>query len=263
MSVQISEEVGDFTTRDPTHCHLCGRPLSNPTSKDHCPPRALFSRELRREHNLSRLLTIPVHKECNASYQLDEDYFIATITPLAPGSVAGDSIFKERMKGARNDRRKRALATRILDEFEPRPSGLYLPRNSVMKRQDGERISRVAWKIVRGLYFLHRSVYLPVTLSVGCTLTPPGQRPPEIFLYMSSLPEDEMHGRYPGVFDYRFGVFDTDMGKLNYWALLIWDRIIITVYFHEPWDCQCPDCTAAVATLDARAASDRFDKPIT
>ena len=119
MGVRNSGRSRDYATQDPTHCYLCGRPLSNPTSKDHCPPRALFSRELRREHNLSRLLTIPVHKECNASYQLDEDYFIATITPLAPGSVAGDSIFKERMKGARNDKRKRALATRILDEFEP------------------------------------------------------------------------------------------------------------------------------------------------
>ena len=252
MSVGSSGRSRDYPTHDPTHCYLCGRPLSNPMSKDHCPPRALFSRELRREHNPNRLATIPVHKDCNASYQLDEDYFIATIIPLAPGSVAGDSIFKERIMGARDDKRRRVLATRILNEFETRPSSLYLPRNLIMKRQDGERVSRVAWKIVRGLYFLHHGVNLPETLSLGCTLTPPGQRPPEIFLYMSSLPENETHGRYPGVFDYRFGVFDTDSGKLNHWALLIWDRIIITVYFHEPWDCQCPDCTAAVATLDKR-----------
>ena len=39
-------------------------------------------------------------------------------------------------------------------EFEERPSGLHLPSNLVLKRLDGDRITRVAWKLVRGLYFL-------------------------------------------------------------------------------------------------------------
>ena len=56
---------------------------------------------------------------------------------------------------------------------------------------------------------------------------------------MIGLADDETHGRYGGVFDYRFRVEDTDFGNLNYWALLIWDRIIIEVYFHDPWSCGC------------------------
>ena len=84
------------------------------------------------------------------------------------------------------------------------------------------------------------------------TLTAPGQRPPEHFLCVSGLADDETHGRYPGIFDYRSRVFETDLGKLNYWAFLIWDRLIMTVHFHDPWSCQCEDCTSAVAEMEMR-----------
>ena len=52
------------------------------------------------------------------------------------------------------------------------------------------------------------------------------------------------------LFDYRFHVFEMDVGTLNYWAFLIWDRIIVTAHFHDPWSCQCEDCTSAVAGME-------------
>ena len=225
-----STKGGSSPKEAPTHCYLCGRPLSCPTSKDHCPPRTLFSPEIGRQHNLSQLITIRVHKNCNASYQRDEEYFKATLVPFARGSVAGDPIYSKFIADSRENERKLILAESILREFEPRPGGLHLPSGLVVKRQDGARIKRVAWKIVRGLNFHHHSPVLP-----------------------EALPVDETHGRYPGVFDYRFRVFETDLGKLNYWAFLIWDRIILTVHFHDPSSCQCEDCTSAVAEMEMRA----------
>ena len=71
---------------------------------------------------------------------------------------------------------------------------------------------------------------------------------------MIDLADDETHGRYPGVFDYRFRVFEMDVGTLNYWAFLIWDRIIVTAHFHDPWSCQCEDCTSAVAGMEEPSA---------
>ena len=246
--------IGDSSPKDtPTHCYLCGRPLSCPTSRDHCPPLALFSPEIRRQHDLSQLITIRVHTDCNASYQYDEEYFKATMVPFARGSVAGDPIYNKFIADSREDERKLILAESILHEFEPRPGGLHLPPGLVVKRQDGARIRRVAWKIVRGLYFHHHSTILPEAIPAGCSLTAPGQRPPEHFLRVTDLADDETHGRYPGVFDYRFRVVETGVGKLNYWAFLIWDRIIMTVHFHDPWSCQCEDCTSAVAQTDMRA----------
>lgn len=238
-----------------THCYLCGRPLSHPTTKDHCPPLTLFARQIRKQYNTSQLITKPVHKACNDSYHLDEQYFKATLVPLAPGSLAGDAIFKEFISVSRQDERKRVLAEKILREFEARPGGLHLPLGVVAKRQDGDRIVRVAWKIVRGLFFHHYNAILPGAFPIGCTLTALDRRPPEHFICVSGLADDETYGVYGGVFDYRFRIVDTDLGKLNYWAFLIWDRIIMTVYFHDPWSCQCEGCFSALAEMEMRASS--------
>ena len=168
--------------------------------------------------------------------------------------MAGNSIFEGHKRGLKKAQNLR-LAEKVLREFEPRPGGLYLPHGLVAKHQDGARISRVAYKIVRGLYFRHHCEILPESISVGCTVTAPGQPPPEHFESVRDLPDDETHGRYPGVFDYRFNAFETDLGKLNYWAFLIWDRIIVTVCFHDPWSCQCEDCISAVAAMEVRAGN--------
>ena len=237
-----------------THCYLCGGPLSESTNNDHCPPLALFSKEIRQQHNLSQLITIPVHQSCNSSYQEDEQYFQAELIPFAPGSVAGDSSYKGYMAGLQKYENLR-LAEKVLQEFELQPGGLQLPAGLVVKRQDGARISRVAYKIVRGLYFHHHRTTLPESISVGCTVTAPGQPPPEHFQLVRDLIDDKTHGLYPGVFDYRFRVLETDLGKLNYWAFLIWDRIIVTVHFHDPWSCQCEDCISAVAAMEVRAGN--------
>ena len=222
------------------------------SSKDHCPPLSLFSRKTRQQHNLSQLVTIPVHENCNACYKLDEEYFKATMVPFARGSEAGNSIFKEFMANSQKETRKLTLAKKILREFEPRPSGLHLSRGLVVKRQDGARIKRVAWKIVRGLYFYHHGAILPDSFSVDCTLTPRGRPLPEHIRAVIGLLEDEGHGHYPGAFDYQFFVVETDLGRVHFWTLLFWNQILVTVSFHDPWSCQCEDCTSAVAKMEIR-----------
>ena len=250
VSIKHEKKGTSASKEAPTHCYLCGRPLSGPTSKDHCPPLALFDRTIRQKYNLSQLITFRVHQGCNAAYENDEKYFKATMVPLARGSEAGNAIYETFIAESLEDKRKLILANKILREFEPRPSGLHLPPGLVAKRQEGERFNRVVWKIVRGLYFHHHSTILPEAIFVGCTLTAPGQRPPEDFQRVIDLSDDETQGRYQGVFDYRFRVFETDLGKLNYWAFLIWDRIIVTAYFHDPWSCQCENCTSIVAGME-------------
>lgn len=235
----------------PKLCYLCGRPLSKPTSKDHCPSKALFAKELRRCN--VRLTTFRVHERCNSSYHHDEQYFIATMIPFARGSTAGNAIYKERISSFGEGGRNLRLGQKILREFEPRPGGLHLPTGLVIKRQEGDRIRRVAWKIARGLYFHHNKRVLPETFPVGCTMTPPGRRPPEIFLAVRNLRDDVTYGLYPGVFDYRVRTDSVGPGAMNYWAFLFWDRIIMTVYSHDPWSCPCKECTAAIAELEQRA----------
>lgn len=218
-----------------TQCYLCGKALSSPTSRDHVPPRQLFSDEIRRAHNLN-LLTIPVHAVCNRAYQVDEDYFANTLAPFARGSVAGDA-FLEEVFGKYAQGKKVGLVHKVIAEFDDRPSGLVLPDGLVVKRFEGERLARVAWKIVRGLYFHHRNEVLPEPTPYSIEIVAPDQSPPYQFIALSNEP---FHGAYPGVFDYKFAKF-SEFRNMNYWAMLLWDRVILLVAFHDT-SCACEYC---------------------
>jgi hypothetical protein len=76
-------------------CYLCGKALADPTNTDHVPPRRFHAEGVRKAENLSQLLTIKVHKACNESYRLDEEYFVYALMPFACGSVAGDALHHE------------------------------------------------------------------------------------------------------------------------------------------------------------------------
>jgi hypothetical protein len=70
----------------------------------------------------------------------------------------------------------------------------------------------------------------------------PDERPPEgvlAFLQAGRIPR---HGKYPGVFDYCFEKFP-EVHDLHYWAMLLWDRVIIVAWFHDP-ACTCERCSA-------------------
>ena len=236
-------------TKTPETCYLCGKVLSDPISKDHCPPKALFAKELRRQYKPDQLTTLPVHQGCNESYSLDEQYFVATLLPLAPGSESGDSIFRESIAKAHRDESRMRLARMVLGEFEQRPSGLYLPPDLIAKRQQGDRIHRVAWKIVRGLYFHHCGKTLPEAVGVSSELAPAGVPASRLFQYLIHIKLDkgEIHGRYPGVFSYLYHRFEVEgHGELNLWALGIWERVLMGLTFHEPWSCQCETCISAI-----------------
>jgi hypothetical protein len=54
--------------------------------------------------------------------------------------------------------------------------------------------------------------------------------------------ETDSRARYPGVFDYKHIVVVDPSFTLHYWALLLWDKTIVIVAFHDP-DCTCEKCT--------------------
>jgi hypothetical protein len=140
------------------------------------------------------------------------------------------------------------LTRRVLGEFEPSPSGLLLPGGKVVKRFDGERIKRVIWKMVRGLHFHHTGEILPERWSaVGVQLFTLDQQPPEdVIEFAGTHPS---HGTYQGVFDYKFDKYP-ESNNLHYWLLLLWDRIIFRVTFHDP-ACSCERCEVDRTELPA------------
>jgi hypothetical protein len=102
--------------------------------------------------------------------------------------------------------------------------------------------------MVRGLHFHHAGEVLPEdwpTLSVQLfplTETPPPEitLPNDVLAFASSAPS---RGRYPGVLDYKFEKFP-EANNVHYWLLLLWDRIVIRVHFHDP-ACTCEACKPA------------------
>ena len=217
-------------------CYLCGNPFlldEENINRDHVPPRQFFADEIRKNHN-PNLLTLPVHKNCNSSYQIDEDYLANSLVPFAIGSYSANAYFLE-MKENIKKGKKLGLMFKIVKEFEFRPSGLYLPNNKMIKRMEGKRIQRVIWKIVRGLYFYHFNHVIPETLKGDFRVIFPGDQIPPDFADIVSEPT---HGKYPGVFDYRFikipDSLENNLYNYHYWALLLWDKILFLVVFQYP-----------------------------
>jgi hypothetical protein len=214
-------------------CYLCGKPLREPISDDHVPPQGLFAPEIRRRYNLDKLITIPVHEACNALYKLDEEYFFCSLYPFALGTEGGDAR-RQRVREKFHAGENRNLVAMVMSEFEHRPSGLVLPFGQVIKRFDSQRTQRVLWKIVRGLNFHHHSQVWPEICAIWWTLsTRADSEPPEHFKLFMQLSDNEPYGEYQAVFSYRFKHI-VEMGvSLHYWALLIWDSILVTMQFHE------------------------------
>jgi hypothetical protein len=221
-------------------CYLCGHPLVPPMNVDHPVMKQLFAPQIRQKYNISKLITFDVHQSCNTAYKKDEDYFVQTLMPFARGSEAGNAIYSKILENYRRGQQV-PLTTRVLREFEPRPAGLILPGGKVVKRFEGERLRRIAWKMVRGLHLHHTGEVLPEHWStVGVRVFSPDERPTDDVLLFAS--QAASRGSYPGVFDYKFDKF-SEANNLHYWLLLIWDRLIFRVMFHDV-TCECEKCEA-------------------
>ena len=220
----------------PAICYLCGEKLSSQSSADHVPPRQLYTKAIRKAHS-PNLLTIPVHAHCNRAYQHDEDHFVNALAPYGTGSYAGNAILHDVTEKYRAGK-KVALVHKILNGFDHAPGGIYLPPGLVAQRIEGERIHRVAWKIVRGLYFHKFGEYLPEQIPNSLEIAPPDRPPPLAFLH--ALHDLESQGSYPGVFDYKCAQYPA-INNFNYWGMLFWDRLILIRAFHSP-SCACEHC---------------------
>jgi hypothetical protein len=233
----------------PAVCYLCGQALAEPINRDHVPPQQLYADDVRKAHS-PNLLTIPVHAACNKAYQYDEDYFVNTLAPFARGSYSGQAFLKEVFRKFAADEKK-GLVYKVYEEFERQPSGLILPPGLVVKRFNGERVHRVAWKIIRGLYFHQFNEVLPEDTLNRLVIIPPDQPPPREFFL---LPDEPVHGQYPGVFNYKFAKYP-EVNNFNYWAMLLWDRIILIMMFHDP-ACECQHCVVGIEPEDIEAQPD-------
>src|SRR5260370_3224428 len=122
--------------------------------------------------------------------------------PFGIGSEAGNAIYVKVLDDFRADKEV-PLTKMVLNEFDPNPSGLFLPGGKVVKRFDGQRLRRVAWKMVRGLHFHHTGEVLPDNWpTVGVQIYAGETRPPDDLLHFVNLAQSL--GASPAVFATKF-----------------------------------------------------------
>lgn len=216
-------------------CYLCGNVLLDEVDIDHVPPKQFYATIVRRKHS-PNLFTLPVHRKCHEPYQIDEDYFIHSIAPLAMSSYAGGEIWKDIVGRTQRPEGNR-LHEMVYREFDSNPSGLLLPDGKVVKRFNGVRVWRIVWKITRGLFFKENGRYLPEDTPRNYKIYSEGEKPASEFGYVRDTPS---RGDYPGVLDYKF-IQIQELNNFHLWALLFWDKLIMQVGFHDP-QCSCEKC---------------------
>ena len=223
------------------HCYLCGQEIADDRSDDHVPAKQFFAKSIRKVHNLSGLITLVAHRSCNKAFELDEDYFAASLVPLAIESPSGLALAQA--KAARlAEGRSRGLILKTLREFEEKPSGLSLPGNLIIKRVEGKRLVRVAWKIVRGLFKIESKRILPESTPFMIEVFEPEiaakSTENQVWEVVKAQPGK---GAYPGVFDYKYMFGREGDLALHAWGMLFWDQIMIFVAHHDPADADCDD----------------------
>ena len=215
-------------------CYLCGLPIHSDRGDDHLPPKQFFAPEVRRTVNLAKLITLPSHGLCNGDYSLDEEYFTATLAPVAMGSAPADAIIRHHAAKFQAGE-SRALLMKVLRQFTDQPGGLYLPRDLVAIKVEGVRIKRVAWKLVRGLYFLEVGALLPEHTTFMIELVEP-ENPdtPHSAELWERVKAQPGKGVYAGVFDYKYLHLQAGENHVHAWGILLWDRIMIFIAHHHP-----------------------------
>lgn len=207
-------------------CYLCGKNIDSceEGNKDHIPPSQFFPPDLRKKLN-PNLITLPSHKSCNSSYELDEAYFYSSCGVLTENSEIHTSIMKDLhrrlVENVRNN-----LLFRITSEFRDPIGGIVLPNNKVIKEVDTRRVNRIAWKIIRGLHFIEYKNIIPENTPSAIEFFQAGDILPDYSYW--ALKHTEIKGEYQGIFNYRHNTFSFIKNKRQafVWGLGFWNSII-------------------------------------
>ena len=195
------------------------------------PPRQFFPESLRQTDTQLNLTTLRVHHDCNCSYQKDEDYFVWAIGPVAAETRSGAGLWTDLSR--QTDRPQgRALLRKSFKEmlFPDRP--IRLPGGRMPKKFDGERVWRIIWKIVRGVFYVETKRVLPIDTPHFCdSVGTADDVPPELYRVLASEPA---MGEHPEVFSYRMRRLETDEGVMWAVGLQFWAYIVFLMAFVDP-----------------------------
>ena len=203
---------------------------------DHVPPRCFFPSLVMEELKPDRLWTLPTHVACNNAYKNDEEYFIETMRLRVRNSWAGGALqidFMDRL--SKRDESKRLFGKTYRElRWQPFATSSASGTDLVGIDHDEARITRVFWKIVRGLFLREHGRRLPEEATKSFVWLFSAEELPEEKWPWWKAASGAGSYPYPMVFDYRFQLGkDTETGD-EVWALRLWDNLIWLVGFPAP-----------------------------
>jgi hypothetical protein len=219
-------------------CYLCGEKIEGEVSLDHVPPQQFFAPSLRKLHNLDQLVSLPTHETCNTGFGRDEEYFTWSLVPVASGSVAADALLADNAAKFRGGSRQ-GLGRAVLSEFDSRPGGLFLPNGKIVKRANHSRVSRVHWKIIRGLYHIETGHVLPENIDYLVEIREPEHTgTSDMDEFWEAVKAEPSKGQYQAVFAYKYRRFEANRGTekatVHVWGTLLWDKLMIFLAHLDP-----------------------------
>ena len=137
-------------------CTYCPAPAG---TRDHVPPKALFPKPRPKD-----LVSVPACIACNAGYQLDDEYFAATValragvTKSHPGRRLRDKLFRG-LREPQSAKFLEMLASHIgpSDQLAPH---LNLPEGTIGYLAEAPRLRRVGARIIQALHYHETGTHL-------------------------------------------------------------------------------------------------------
>ena len=168
---------------------------------------------------------------CNASYKLDEEYFVHALYPLIPGQneKMGQEMLDELRRRAKKPQ-SRTLIKRVLrGSHQKSAGGIWLPPWLRRVQIEGPRIRRVGVKVARCLFYLDNGRHIPEScLTFARFCKHPGEVP-EPFDMLWQLKECEKRSAASEVFRYWYCA---DQGMHAY-AAFYWESFMFCTMFRE------------------------------
>jgi hypothetical protein len=165
--------------RDQGPCVFCGKPA---TTRDHIPPKGLFA-----EPRPNNLITVPACGTCNQGTS-EDDEFLQRLSWFNGSECSQDANqVSQKVRRAIDKPNRKRMRAGLLQTLTPvellTPSGLSAGIGFKL-RMDGDRMSSIIRKIIKGMFWKVRNERLPIGYMVDVQLV--GTAPPH-----ESLRENE------------------------------------------------------------------------
>lgn len=148
-------------------CYLCGKDERDGDSlnRDHVPAKCLF--RTKGNDFKDGLITLQAHTSCNKGKKADDEYLrLLVITKAYQGNADAKYLWDEKLMTQIRRPEGRGFHAMIKENLKVyevhSPSGIYLGKEPALDI-DGDRLSRILFRLCQGLFFKEVGHVLPAT----------------------------------------------------------------------------------------------------